>query len=205
MKVKRKSLIFSIIALLSTFLIGFLGWGIGSRTFEHFIKKYIVNKNYIEVKDIRPSEYCEYGFIEDYTVTNVGILYVNISLDIESILIDYSIFVVNNSFDLNVKLEYGSLFNDLQIIETSFINTECKCEYYNEILNFESKDKLNDSKNKINSVINIDNLNEDYKIIDLNFMYIFDTSSLIKETSFKEEVYDKLINKGITFKVVASI
>ena len=60
-------------------------------------------------------------------------------------------------------------------------------------------------QNKINSVINIDNLSEDYKIIELNFMYIFDTSSLIKETSFKEEVYDKLINKGITFKVVASI
>ena len=49
MKVKRKAFITSIIVMLSTLLIGFIGWGLTTHSFERIYKRTIVSKNYIEV------------------------------------------------------------------------------------------------------------------------------------------------------------
>ena len=84
MKVKRKAFITSIIVMLSTLLIGFIGWGFTFHSFERIYKRTIVSKNCIEVNSFIFSDYCEYGFVNDYTVMNIAYLDINIIFDFTS-------------------------------------------------------------------------------------------------------------------------
>ena len=80
MKIKRKALTSLFISMISLFLIGFICWGISSSTFERSYKRIVINKNYIEVKKFTFSDYCEDGFVNDYTVSNIAYLILLISI-----------------------------------------------------------------------------------------------------------------------------
>ena len=189
MKIKRKAFITSIIVMLSTLLIGFIGWGLTTHSFERTYKRTIVSKNCIEINSFIFSEYCEYGFINDYTVMNIANLDINISFDLDSM----RSFIDSKSFDFESKLEYQSFkSNYFDIINTS----------YQEIiildnLNYEVSDELvnNDIKSSFAIKDDLSNLNE----LNITIRYIFDVSNYIKESNFKDKVYDLLVNKGIPF------
>ena len=117
MKVKRKAFITSIIVMVSTLLIGFIGWGLTTHSFERIYKRTIVSKNCIEVNSFIFSDYCEYGFVNDYTVMNIAYLDINITFDLDSM----RSFIDSKSFDFESKLEYQSFkSNYFDIINTSY-------------------------------------------------------------------------------------
>ena len=187
MKVKRKSFVFVLISMISIFLIGFIGWGISSSSFERTYKRTIVSKNCIEVNSFTFSEYCEYGFVNDYTIMNIAYLDINIIFDLDSM----RSFIDSKSFDFESKLEYQSFkSNYFDIINTS----------YQEIiildnLNYEVSDELvnHDIKSSFTIKDDLSNLNE----LNITIRYIFDVSNYIKDSNFKDKVYDLLVNKGI--------
>ena len=187
MKVKRKALVSLCVSMISLILIGFICWGISSSTFERTYKRTIVSKNCIEVNSFTFSDYCEDGFVNDYTVMNIAYLDINITFDLDSM----RSFIDSKSFDFESKLEYQSFkSNYFDIINTS----------YQEIiildnLDYEVNDELvnNDIKSSFTIKDDLSNLKE----LNITIRYIFDVSNYIKDSNFKDKVYDLLVNKGI--------
>ena len=167
MKVKRKAFITSIIVMLSTLLIGFIGWGFTFHSFERTYKRTIVSKNCIEVNSI--------------------------TFDLDSM----RSFIDSKSFDFESKLEYQSFKSNYFDI----INTSYKEIIILDNLNYEVSDVLvnNDIKSSFAIKNDLSNLNE----LNITIRYIFDVSNYIKDSNFKDKVYDLLVNKGIPldFKV----
>ena len=193
MKVKRKALISLCISMISLFLIGFIGWGFTSHSFERTYKRTIVSKNCIEVNSFIFSDYCEYGFVNDYTVMNIAYLDINITFDLKSM----RSFIDSKSFDFESKLEYQSFkSNYFDIINTSYqkiiILDNFDYEVSDELIN-------NDIKSSFTIKDDLSNLNE----LNITIRYIFDVSNYIKDSNFKDKIYDLLVNKGIPldFKV----
>lgn len=189
MKVKRKALISFCISMISLFLIGFICWGISSSSFERTYKRIVISRNYIEVKSFTFSEYCEDGFVNDYTISNIAYLDINVSFDLEGM----KKFINHKSFDFESKLKYQSLkSNYFDIINTSFKEVII-LENYDFNVNYEVKN------NEINSSFLINNNLENIESLNLTLRYIFDVSEYIKDNSFKDNVYSLMINKGIPF------
>ena len=187
MKVKRKAFITSIIVMLSTILIGFIGWGLTTHSFERTYKRTIVSKNCIEVNSFTFSDYCEYGFVNDYIVMNIAYLDINITFDLDGM----RSFIDSKSFDFESKLEYQSFkSNYFDIINTSYqeiiILDNLDYEINDEIVN-------NDIKSSFTIKDDLSNLN----VLNITIRYIFDVTNYIKDSNFKDKVYDLLINKGI--------
>lgn len=189
MKVKRKSLISLCISMISLFLIGFICWGISSSSFERTYKRIVISRNYIEVNSFTFSEYSEDGFVNDYTISNIAYLDINVSFDLEGM----KKFINHKSFDFESKLKYQSLkSNYFDIINTSFKEVII-LDNYDSNVNYEVKN------NEINSSFLINNNLENIESLNITLRYIFDVSEYIKDSSFKDNVYSLMINKGIPF------
>ena len=189
MKVKIKALISLCISMISLFLIGFICWGISSSSFERTYKRIVISRNYIEVNSFIFSEYCEDGFVNDYTISNIAYLDINVSFDLEGM----KKFINHKSFDFESKLKYQFLkSNYFDIINTSFKEVII-LDNYDSNVNYEVKN------NEINSSFLINNNLENIESLNLTLRYIFDVSEYIKDSSFKDNVYSLMINKGIPF------
>ena len=169
MKVKRKALISLCISMISLFLIGFICWGISSSSFERTYKRIVISRNYIEVNSFTFSEYCEDGFVNDYTISKIAYLDINVSFDLEGM----KKFINHKSFDFESKLKYQSLkSNYFDIINTSFKEVII-LDNYDSNVNYAVKN------NEINSSFLINNNLENIESLNLTLRYIFDVSEYI--------------------------
>lgn len=112
MKVNYKSKIMIFVISFSLLLIGFIGWGYSSKLFEKVYKRIVVSKECINIKKFKFSDYCEEGFINDYTVTNTAYFDVNVSLDFDSM----RNYVSFEDLSFTTKLKYGNLDMNLMFL-----------------------------------------------------------------------------------------
>lgn len=189
MKLTFKNKIVSIIVSFSLLLIGFIGWGFSSKSFEKLYKKEVISRVYIDINDFTFSEYCEEGFIQDYTITNIAYLDINVFINLDKMkdYIDY------NNFGFSTNLKYDNFeYNYFKIIETSFIDVSI-------IENFKYENDISMNDDEIYALFSLNDDLSSFNNISLTFRYTFDVSNYIKDSTFKDKVYSLLNNKGIPF------
>lgn len=207
MGLKKNIKIIAYSVIVFFFLTGFTIWEIFSNDISNIFTKKLINSRCIEIGELSFSEYCETGFVNDYSVSNEAHLNFMIKVNLADINDKYITNLFNNKIKMQVKLSYQkSKRIPFDIISNSYLtsNYTYSIDDTKKTVDIESINEVNDKIISSNFIITYNRLSE-VNYIYVNCDCVFDVTNYLAEDSFYEKIVCNLEKTGIPFNVKAII